>query len=105
MEVASVRRGRKGCSKYLYWDELEIAWASGSSILIFQHFARKERANYVTSLLDKMAHRTNARLIGYFVTANVVFLLAGQARHVGSLKEAIRLASKRWEGQVDCGIR
>jgi hypothetical protein len=47
LEVRSVRLGSVGSSKYLYWHEVEQAWATGASLLLFQHFNREPRDRFV----------------------------------------------------------
>ena len=42
-EVESVPYGRRGSSKYLYWDEAAAAWSAGHSLLVYQHFQRRSR--------------------------------------------------------------
>ena len=39
IEVPSATRTQRRSPKHLYWDEIAAAWASGRSLLVFQHFA------------------------------------------------------------------
>lgn len=43
IEVGSVAKGRRNSSKYVYRDELAAAYRTGHSLLVYQHFQRKER--------------------------------------------------------------
>jgi hypothetical protein len=54
LEVASVPKGARNSSKYLYWDELEHALSDGRTICIYQHFPRRPRAPFLYELLDRL---------------------------------------------------
>src|SRR5206468_3584125 len=47
LEIKSRPSGRKESSKYLYWCELQRAYESGHSVLVYQHFTRENRANFI----------------------------------------------------------
>ena len=48
MEVGSCPSGRSGSEKYLLWTQLADAYHAGHSVLIYQHFPRKEREAFIT---------------------------------------------------------
>jgi hypothetical protein len=50
--VKSKPYGRKGSSKYIYWHEVEVLWSTGKSLLIYQHFIREKRFNFIQRMLD-----------------------------------------------------
>ena len=63
LEVASKPIGRKGSSKYLAWQEVDILWSAGRSLLIYQHFPRKTRDAFVTQTLATLRARTEQLLV------------------------------------------
>jgi hypothetical protein len=103
LEVPSVPAGRKNSSKYLYWEELQRTWQSGHSLLIYQHFRRTKRDEFIRDLTAHLERALDARIIS-FRTAHVVFLLCAQHRHWVSLGEGAEKVRSRWAGQITTGI-
>jgi hypothetical protein len=100
IEVRSTKRGRKGSSKYIYWDEIIKTYRAGYSVLIYQHFPRVVREAFINARREEFCKRLgNVRLI-FFVTSGVLFILAGQRRHRAVLKRQAKLVAERWEGQI-----
>jgi hypothetical protein len=93
LEVKSKRRGHKKSCKYLFWEEVCNTFAACSSVLIYQHFPRKEREQYIGKLSSELRERTRAATVFSFRTPNVLFLLASQERHAGAFR--VRLAGIR----------
>jgi hypothetical protein len=100
IEVPSKPVGRKGSSKYVMWAELEMLWAAGCSLLIYQHFPRKPRQAFAQQLASELARRTGARPVQAFGTPHVLFLLAAQDRHLNRFQGIGPLLSERWKGQI-----
>jgi hypothetical protein len=100
IEVQSVPISRVGSCKYIYWHEIELAWAKGSSLLIFQHFPRQKRIQYVSRLVSQLAERVPGAIIIPLVTSNVVYLLACQQHHEIKAKRAIGVVEQTWAGQI-----
>lgn len=75
------RPGHRGSSKYLYWPEVEATFATGASVLIYQHFPREERTGFIARRLHELQARTGASAVQAFRASNVVFLLGVQLRH------------------------
>jgi len=105
LEVKSVPYGSRGSSKYIYWDEVQQAWKTGASLLIFQHFNREPRLALVGRLSDELAKRTGSPLVAAIHTAHVLFLFAGQSRHRGAFEPAAKLIADRWTGQATIEIQ
>lgn len=80
IEVKSVKCGNKNSSKYLYWNEIEQFAKSEKDILIYQHFPRKERKQYVEDLKMTLQAKTKLEVLP-IETANVLFLLATKQRN------------------------
>ena len=105
LEVESVACGSRGSAKYIYWDEVQQAWKTGASLLIFQHFNREPRLALVERLSDELARRTSSDLVAAIHTAHVLFLFAGQSRHRDAFQSAAKLISHRWTGQATVDIQ
>ncbi len=105
LEVKSVKYGASGSSKFLYWNEVEQAWKTGASLLIFQHFARESRAAFVSRLSDELERRTGSPLVAAIHTSHVVFLFAGQSGHEAGFESAVELIGRRWSSQATVDLR
>jgi len=77
----SIPAGRRGSSKYLYWNEIVATFKSGASILIYQHFPREERESFTTRLFGELRDRTESVHVHAWPTSRVVFLAAFHDRH------------------------
>jgi hypothetical protein len=75
LEIKSRPYGRKKSSKFLYWRELTHAFNAGKSILVYQHFIREKREQFITRLSLELCSRLNAPEVLSFRTPNVVFFL------------------------------
>ncbi len=101
LEVPSVPAGRRGSDKYLYWDEVERAWAAGHSLLVYQHFPRVARPAYNARLLAALRERTGAPVTGSFTTSHVVFLLAARREHAPALRAGAAAVARSWQGEIE----
>ena len=101
LEVRSTAVGRKGSSKYVYWDELTRTFTAGYSILMYQHFPRIDHKVYLKRLAEDAGRRTGMREIISFSTANVVFLLIPQPRHLERLQERSAQVRTAWGTQIE----
>lgn len=84
IEVKSVKCGNKNSSKYLYWDEIQQFAKCEKDILIYQHFPRKERKQYINDLKAELQKTTKLNVLP-IQTENVLFLLA--TKQGGKLNE------------------
>lgn len=50
LEIKSCPMGRKGSSKFLAFHEAAATFATGASLLVFQHYCRAERVAYASTL-------------------------------------------------------
>lgn len=92
IEVKSVKCGNKNSSKYLYWDEIQQFAKSEKDILIYQHFPRKERKQYINDLKTELQKKTNLEVLP-IETKHVLFLLA--TKQGGKLNEIENLCNER----------
>jgi len=95
-----LRVGRKGSSKYLYWDEIERLWKAGHSVLIYQHFPHVPRDHFMETKARELAHRTGAPLVISFRTPHVVFLLVPQPERRNYFRARSAEVAQRWDPEI-----
>ncbi len=96
VEIASVRKGGRNSAKFVFWDELYAAYSLGASILVYQHFPRLERTQFIAELALQLGQKLGARSVFTFRTPHVVFLLAAQERHVTGFRRELGTIEKVW---------
>lgn len=101
LEVKSKPYGRKHSSKYLFWREVALLWESGSSLLIYQHFIREKRVDFIQRMLEKLNKVTADSFVEAFSTSNVVFLLALQPRHRLLHGRIVESVQESWADQIE----
>jgi hypothetical protein len=99
-EVQSKPYGRKDSSKYLYWREVETLWVSGKSLLIYQHFIRQKRFDFIQLMLKTLQNATPGSFVEAFSTPHVVFLLSLQPAHQKFREAIICSVQEDWERQL-----
>ena len=92
----SVAFGRRHSHKFLHWTEVRDTFSTGTSVLVYQHFPREDRAAYIARLADRLRAETGAAAIFSFITPFVVFLLAAHERHSASFRYVVRKLPLRW---------
>jgi hypothetical protein len=103
LNVKSVARGGRGSSKYVYQDEIERAYHSGHTVLLYQHFPRKPRDSYIRGVVGRFtALRGMKRAISYS-SPFVVFLLLPQPRHEKLLLSNTREVARNWGDRIRIG--
>jgi len=100
LEVKSKPYGSKHSSKYLYWREVEALWEAGKSFVIYQHFIREKRVDFVQRMLKSLKESTPDSFVKAFSTSHVVFLMALQPRHLRAHKPIMETLNRRWEGEI-----
>jgi hypothetical protein len=100
LEVKSKVYGVKDSSKFLFWREVEALWASGKSLLIYQHFIREKRFNFIQRMLEVLRIATPGSFVDAFSTPNVVFLMALQPEHREFHETIVSSIQENWEGQI-----
>lgn len=100
LEVKSKAYGGKDSSKFLFWREVEALWASGKSLLIYQHFIREKRLNFIQRMLETLRNATPNSFVEAFSTPHVVFLMALQPAHQDFHKGIVSSVQENWEGQI-----
>ena len=100
IEVPSRPYGARGSAKYVYWQELEMAYAAGHSLVIYQHFARVSRQAFIAGLAAQFAERLSAPLVDSFSTPHVVFFLVARPEHAARFTRAHDEIQQRWPAQI-----
>jgi hypothetical protein len=103
MEVKSRPYGRKNSSKHLFWSEAKALWDSGPSLLIYQHFPRVNRIEYIRRRTDEFRRALSGATIETFSTARVAFFLALQPKHHRHHPRIVDVVQTRWAGQIQHG--
>jgi hypothetical protein len=99
LEVAKPR-GRKLSCQYLYWDEVQATFDTGSSVMIYQHFPRQVREEYIPGIAQQLKERTGAPAVFSFHTPHVLFVLASQERHLDSFRLRKPVIEAAWNDHI-----
>lgn len=76
-----MKKGHKDSSKKIFKDEVETTFRKGSSVLLYQHFHRKERKQFTNDLAYSMMSLLGASAAVSFITPHVLFLLIPHPDH------------------------
>jgi len=98
---SSERSGQGRSAKYLYPDEATEAFGQGHSILLYQHFARRGRANEIKSKAAEISEATEGSEIWAFRPhGQACFLLAAQAKHREYFRRRVEEIRQKWAGKM-----
>lgn len=100
LEIKSRPYGRKQSSKFLYWHELTHAFSAGKSILLYQHFIREKREQFITRLSSELCRRLDVPEVLSFRTPHVVFFLISQPEHAQHFEERTAVVAEQWREQI-----
>ena len=92
--------GRKASSRYIYCREVRTWFSAAYSLLVYQHFARQERSQFIADKVRKLQECIGARRVLTLQTANVVFLLAPQEKHLAWLATRVSDIERRWGDRI-----
>lgn len=92
--------GRKQSSKFLFWRELTHAFSAGKSILVYQHFIREKREQFITRLSLELCKRLDVPEVLSFRTPHVVFFLISQPVHARHFAERAAVVADQWRDQI-----
>ncbi len=102
----SLKKGRKGSSKYVYLDEVSAFYEDGKSVLIYQHFPFFIKREIT---IAKCGARLNACAPGAqlwaFRTTHVVFLLLVHPDQLARIIPAAERAAVIWDPNFIRGCR
>jgi hypothetical protein len=100
LEVKSKSLGHKNSSKYLYWSEVAECYKKGHSILIYQHFIREDRNEFISRILENIYTKTGSKNTIYFQTSSVVFFLISQDKYSQYFLNKSRFILHKWGEQI-----
>lgn len=100
LEIQSCPYGRKKSPKFAYWREVEALWRSGKSLLVYQHFIREKRPQFVQRMLRELQRHTPDSFVAGFATKHVLFLLALQPDHRKYHGAIVATVRERWSDQI-----
>ena len=100
IEIKSKPYGKKHSSKYLYWHEIRALWESGKSLLIYQHFIREKRNQFIRRLGAQLQEQTTGAIVSAFSTPRVVFFMALQEHHQCHHPGIIKKTGTSWKEQI-----
>ncbi len=75
LEVPSVVKGKSKSSKYIYFEELKKIYSKGKTLIIYQHFPREKRDDYLKRRVSELHKNLPAANISSFRTSFVVFFM------------------------------
>jgi hypothetical protein len=101
IEVPSKRFGYKDSSKYVYWKELTETWKHGKSLLVYQHFPRKDRKEYISERVREMELRLPDSIVMPIGSTNVIFLLVYRFPDVDRITAAVELIKRKWSHRIE----
>jgi hypothetical protein len=97
IEVKSTTQ--KTIHKYVLWSDIQTAFSSGKSILVYQHFSRKNRDIFIQEKLTEFRSRLDVDVFVIKVKHSVYFLLA-QKSHISRVRQSLIDYSKVWKSLV-----
>jgi hypothetical protein len=100
LEIKSKPYGRKNSSKFLFWHEVEALWKTGKSLLIYQHFIRENRVQFIQRMLASLNELAEGSYVEAFSTPNVAFLMALQPEHHFLHGAIVNSVQESWAGQI-----
>lgn len=73
IEVKSVGLRSKDAPKYIFWGEVMATISQGQSVLIYQHFPRERRAQFIQKIFANICDRVGRFQTYAISTSNVVY--------------------------------
>jgi hypothetical protein len=104
LSVSSTPPGSRGSSTYVSLEEVKDVWADGCSVLIYQHTARVNRADFIAAKTRELRELTGADQIITFVAVDWIGFLLVQPRHERAMSEAEEEIRERWQGRIHVGL-
>jgi len=86
IEVNSVPIGTDRSPKYLFWHEIEKAYAQGMSLLILQFFPHESHPDFIRRRRQEIAGRTGSRNVLVYDARRVCYFLVAQDKHLAAIE-------------------
>jgi hypothetical protein len=87
----------KGPSKFVFAAEIERAYARGHSVLIYQHFPRVPRNQFILNVRERLERKAPGAEFWCFRTAFAGFFLIAYPRHSQQLANAAESIPIGWK--------
>jgi hypothetical protein len=95
IDTPSIRKGQRSSSKYVYRDEIRDAYALGRSVVVYQHFPRRQRLPFLHALADDLRGSIGSQNVYALDTPHVAFLILPQPADERTLFDRLRNVSER----------
>lgn len=89
-EIKTTARGKKGSERYVFWDVVTRKYADGHSLMVYQHFPRVHRLQFMDELSRKIKSHIGANLVSHIHTGSVDFVIIPQIKHQERIESAIK---------------
>lgn len=96
IEVKSKPIGKRDSSKFVHWGEIESIFSLGASVLVYQHFTREKRADFLARLSAEFRSRLGCNALWAFQTGHAAFLLGAQSRHASIFEQVTTRTNRNW---------
>lgn len=96
----SVKIGHKNSSKYIYIDEIMKLWQKELSVLIYQHFPRVNRKEYINKQVLNLIANLPTKIIYAIQTTHMVYFLLLQDKHISEFKTLKSRIEDKWADQI-----
>lgn len=94
IEVKSTNK--KNQQKFVLWNEIQLAYDSGKSVLVYQHFPRENHEAFVQRKLKELRNHFDAPLFAIQVKHSVYFLIS-QRGHSKKLHMVAQQYANLWK--------
>lgn len=88
-EVKSIVRGKAGSERYVFWGDVASIYDRGYSVMVYQHFPRVNRVNYMDSLSFKVFRNIGVKVVFHIHTNTIDFVIILQIKHHKLIERAI----------------
>jgi hypothetical protein len=97
-----VGKGRAGSHRYVYLDEIAETFALGQTPVVFQHFTREPRTEFLARTAERVAAATQAEIV-VASTPNVAYFAALRPEHAVRVRGAFAELEARPASRVSLG--
>ncbi|CAN5283700.1 hypothetical protein BH10PAT1_BH10PAT1_3630 [soil metagenome] len=97
----SIKKGRKNSSKYVFWDEVKNFWKEGFSLLVYQHFPRVNRMQYINKIYKQTQVNLGKCEVYAIKTNFMVYFLIVQKQHKFYFVNLKKDIEARWKDEIE----
>lgn len=99
-EVKSVVKGKTDSECYVFWEDVTSVYDNGYSLMVYQHFPRVNRMNFMDSLSSKVFRNIGSEVLFHIHTSTVDFIIIPQIKHHKLIERAIGELRDKSKGLV-----